>query len=126
MPHLRELEARWLKTRRVSRTYDYITTPKSSGYRGIHLIVHYDDTSVEVQLRTVVQHEWSVSVERVGGRIGEDLKGSRGPKEVLDFFSLAATAMEIEERGRPVPQDLSGAVRAARVRAWPFMKKGAP
>ena len=110
------------KKGRVVKPYDYIATPKSDGYRALHVVVQYDDQHgqrhrVEVQIRTEVQHEWAVVVERVGGRIGEDLKGGLGPPEMLRFLQLASQAMALEEAGETVPPDLLAEVRQARARA---------
>src|SRR5690606_12295679 len=48
--------------------YDYISSPKSTGYRGVHYVYGYAPSSasnehlkglkVEVQLRTDTQHAW--------------------------------------------------------------------
>ena len=108
---------------RVLRIYDYIARPKPSGYRGVHVIVGYRGFLVEVQLRTEVQHEWSIAVERVGGRIREDLKGGRGPQPVLKFFQLVSKAMALEEANNPVPRDLIQAVKEARQVAEPLMRR---
>jgi hypothetical protein len=62
-------------------------------------------------------------VERVGGRIGEDLKGGLGPPEVLKFLRLASRAMELEESGEVVPRDLLGELRQARAQADMLMKR---
>jgi hypothetical protein len=82
-----------------------------------------DERRVEVQLRTEVQHEWAVVVERVGGRIGEDLKGGLGPPEVLEFLRLASRAIELEESGVAVPRDLLAELRQARARADMLIKR---
>jgi putative GTP pyrophosphokinase len=129
---LKEVEAirnrwrRWSHRERpgntLKREYDYIAEPKSSGYRGVHVIVTYHERLVEVQLRTAVQHEWATTIERVGGRIEQDLKGGRGPREVLEFFEYASRAMRIEEAGAVVPRNLVDAVKAARRRAEPFLR----
>jgi ppGpp synthetase/RelA/SpoT-type nucleotidyltranferase len=118
-----QLRERLIRTGRVRREYGYITQPKASGYRALHEIVTYDDRRVEVQLRTEVQHEWAITIERVGGRIGEDLKGSHGPDEVLRFFELVSEAMALEEDGRQPSEDLLAAIRAARQRAEPFLMR---
>lgn len=56
------------------KVYDYITEPKSTGYRGIHRVYKsYDNREkhewkgfkIEVQLRTSLQHLWATSVEIV-------------------------------------------------------------
>ncbi len=35
---------------------DYVTNPRSSGYRGVHVWTRYDGRRIEVQLRTEMQH----------------------------------------------------------------------
>jgi hypothetical protein len=67
--------------------------------------------------RTQVQHEWAITVERVGGRIGADLKSGHGPQEVLGFFEEASRAMAIEESGGTPSEALVSEVRRLRSRA---------
>jgi ppGpp synthetase/RelA/SpoT-type nucleotidyltranferase len=107
----------------VEKEYDYVENPKISGYRAYHLVVSNGERRVEVQLRTEVQHEWAVTVERVGGRTRDDLKGGSGPSEVLDFFRLVSIAMGMEEQDQVVPRELIDAVKAARRAAEPLMKR---
>jgi len=38
---------RWGRRRRVADVYDYISEPAASGYRGVHVIVVYDDRLIE-------------------------------------------------------------------------------
>lgn len=58
---IRRVEAR-LKSRRPVVGYsDYITRPRSSGYRGVHVVVEYGGRCVEVQLRTRVMHAWATA-----------------------------------------------------------------
>ena len=97
---------RWRRRKgRVLRTYDYLSTPKPSGYRGIHLVVQYDGYPVEVQLRTQFQHAWGISIERVGPLIGHDLKSGHGPDEVLHLYRVfgdllaAAEGLPVEDVG---------------------------
>lgn len=50
---------------------DYISTPKESGYRSLHLKYKnknkyrpdYDGLQIEIQLRTKLQHIWATAVE---------------------------------------------------------------
>lgn len=82
-----------------NRIKDYIANPAPSGYRGIHVILERDDRLIEVQLRTPIQHEWAIAVERMGSRHGFDLKSGKGPQELLRFFQVASEGMALEERG---------------------------
>ena len=53
--------------------YDYISSPKKTGYRGIHDVFaykvsgssgeHYNGLKVEIQYRTKVQHAWATALE---------------------------------------------------------------
>lgn len=65
------------------KVYDYIAHPKFTGYRGIHLVFksfnnveshQWKGFSVEVQLRTRLQHLWATTVEIVDIIEQENLK----------------------------------------------------
>lgn len=83
---VRRVHRRWHRTGTVVDERNYIDRPKASGYRGVHVIVEYDNFPTEVQLRTQLQHAWGVSIERVGPRIGHDLKSGEGPPEILELY----------------------------------------
>lgn len=69
--------------------YDYIKSPKFSGYRGVHDVYTYDVNSkqglhlkglyIELQYRTLAQHAWATCVEIVGHITDNQPKFSRGP-----------------------------------------------
>lgn len=89
------------------RAKDYIEDPKDSGYRGIHLIYKYHNEkiseshglSIEVQIRTRLQHAWATAVETMGTFLGNSLKSSDGPQEILDFFKITSSAFaHIEDK----------------------------
>ncbi|MTI62919.1 RelA/SpoT domain-containing protein [Methylophaga sp.] len=90
----------------LRRQRDYIKKPKESGYRGIHLVYRYNGIktafkahSVELQIRSKVQHAWATAVEVVGTFTGQALKASQGQNEWLEFFKLASIAFaDIETR----------------------------
>jgi Region found in RelA / SpoT proteins len=90
---------------------DYIASPKTSGYRSIHLIYRYknarapeyDGLLLELQLRTKLQHAWATAVETMGTFLNHPLKASEGPEEWLNFFSLAGSAFAHLEKTSPVP-----------------------
>ncbi len=90
---------------------DYIENPKSSGYRGIHLVYRYNSDKkkiynglkIEIQIRTHYQHAWATAVETVGTFVREALKSSWGSEEWLRFFALMGSAIALRERGQMVP-----------------------
>jgi len=93
------------------RCNDYISEPKDSGYRGVHLIYRYysdrNDTynrlKIELQIRTGLQHAWATAVEIIGTFISQSLKSSQGEEEWLRFFALMGSAIALRERAAPVP-----------------------
>jgi hypothetical protein len=85
---------------KIADVYNYIDTPKASGYRAMHVVVVRDDRLIEIQLRTPGQHQWAVAVERIAPRIGASVKDGEGPPELLAFFALAARGIALEEAGR--------------------------
>lgn len=108
MSKARDLESNYRKTNFAHQlTYekDYITHPKDSGYRSIHLVykysknanIAYDGLSVELQIRTRLQHAWATAVETMGTAMDYALKSSLGPKEYLDFFSIVSSAFSFSE-----------------------------
>ncbi len=84
---------------------DYITNPKASGYRGIHLVYKFQSQAkpefnkllLEVQLRTEAQHAWATAVETVGAVLGQALKASQGEAMWLAYFQVASLALEYSE-----------------------------
>lgn len=90
---------------------DYISNPKASGYRGVHLVYQYVSESnqqfknilLEIQIRTLLQHLWATSVETVGVFVQRSLKSSQGPDTWLDFFKIVSSLFAMEEQCCPVP-----------------------
>ena len=121
---IRRVERRLKKNRTPIRVSDYIASPRESGYRGVHVVVCYDERAIEVQLRTRVMHEWAIAVERFSGRIGQDLKSGRGPEPVLNWLEAVSEAMAIEEGGEDVSTDLLGRIEMLRGEAVPFLQGG--
>jgi ppGpp synthetase/RelA/SpoT-type nucleotidyltranferase len=84
---------------------DYINYPKDSGYRSVHMIFRCKNGfSIELQIRTKVQHAWATAVETMGTFLDHSLKSSEGPEEWLKFFSLASSAFSITESTPRVPE----------------------
>ena len=86
--------------------HDYISHPRSSGYRGKHVILRYDDLEcghrlfVEVQLRTELQHAWATAVEMHDVAVKTRLKFNEIDNPAGRFFRKAALLIaQIEQRG---------------------------
>lgn len=95
--------------------YDYIKSPKETGYRGVHDVYEYDVNSdigksltglcVEIQYRTLVQHAWSTAVEVIGFITESQPKFQKGDKRYEEAMALAAEvlARAYEDRRGPFP-----------------------
>lgn len=94
-------------------TKDYISFPKSDGYRGIHLIysyksdkankMKYNGLLVEVQMRTKLQHIWATAVETVDFFTRQAIKSSEGSPDWMEFFRLVSSAFARIESCPTVP-----------------------
>lgn len=92
---------------------DYITYPKQSGYRCIHLIYKYNATKeqfksffVELQLRSQIQHAWATAVEVVDLFTKQALKASYGEEIWKDFFRYVSAEFARLEKA-PIEESLS-------------------
>ncbi len=84
---------------------DYINYPKSSGYRSVHQIFKCENGfSIELQIRTQIQHAWATAIETMGTFLDHSLKSSEGPDKWLSFFALASSAFAILESTPRIPQ----------------------
>jgi hypothetical protein len=100
----------------LDRVKDYITNPKPSGYRGVHLIYKFNSNDprtnewngrcVEIQIRSVYQHLWATAVEIVGMMTHQALKSSNGSVAWLEFFKFVSEAFSILDQKKLVPDEL--------------------
>lgn len=89
--------------RNTTDKYDYIQTPKNTGYRGIHDVYTYDVNSIagksstglyiEIQYRTLVQHAWATAVEVVGFITASQPKFQKGDKRYEYAMALASEVL---------------------------------
>lgn len=109
MQKVREIETAYKKGTRVFSIVnggkDYINYPKDSGYRSVHMIFKCKNGfSIELQIRTIIQHAWATAVETMGTFLDDSLKSSEGPEDWLNFFSLASSAFAILESTPRAPE----------------------
>lgn len=86
--------------------YDYITKPKSDGYRSIHLVYGYhgakhpklDGLLVEIQIRTRLQHAWATAVETLGVIEHSAFKSGVGDESFKRFFKLSSALLSLDEK----------------------------
>lgn len=91
---------------------DYLTRPKRSGYRGIHLIYAYagdarsiyNGMKIEIQIRSGLQHAWATAVETVATFTAQSLKASLGDADWLRFFALMSAELAAREGCPLVPR----------------------
>jgi hypothetical protein len=92
---------------RIQRENDYIAEPKVGGYRSHHLVLkfcgkgehaQFSRQTIELQLRTRLQHSWATAVEAVGLVRNEDLKGGIGNPRWLRFFNVIAAEFAYAEQ----------------------------
>jgi hypothetical protein len=90
---------------------DYLTSPRNTGYRGIHLIYacnsgrkpEYNGLKIEIQLRSRQQHAWATAVETVDAFTSKGLKDGSGDVGWQRFFALMSAFIASKERCNPVP-----------------------
>lgn len=111
---VRKLEENYKNSRfkhTLVNEFDYVSSPKESGYRGVHLVYRYQSEAlpsyngllVELQIRTKLQHIWATAVETAGTFLNQSLKSSQGEEEWLNFFSLVGSAFAHIEKSPLVP-----------------------
>lgn len=106
------------KRRNEANKYDYIKSPKPTGYRGIHDVYEYNVNSevgkplaglyLEIQYRTLVQHAWATAVEVIGFITESQPKFRQGDDRYERAMALASEilARAYESAKGPFP-DLS-------------------
>ena len=91
------------------RSYNYVDEPKESGYRSVHYVYkyssgeeRYDGNSIELQVRTKMQHAWAMAVETASLISQTTLKADiQDNSEWRGFFKLVSALFARDER-KPV------------------------
>lgn len=104
------------KRRNDDDKYDYIKTPKLTGYRGIHDVYSYDVNSdngrnlkgllLEIQYRTLIQHSWATAVEVIGFITESQPKFQEGDNRYQIAMALASEILSryFEKQFGPCPE----------------------
>jgi hypothetical protein len=101
-------------TRNIFKENDYVSNPKSDGYRCVHLVYkfhpesthdspYFNNMRVELQFRSELQHLWATGVEIVDTFTEEALKFGRGGNDWRRFFALMSTDLAMREQMPLVP-----------------------
>ena len=97
---------RLIKTLKKERLFelrnDYIRNLKEDGYKSIHLIGKFKNfegelRSIELQIRTKVQHSWATAVEIVDLFTNQSLKSNSGKTIWKDFFKYTSHQFSLLE-----------------------------
>ena len=107
LDHVQIVRRRLQKTWTITKTRDYIATPKASGYRALHLIVRRSGYAIEVQLRTSLQDAWANQVEDDGRQIGLGLKFGAGTAVINDYYVTMSDVFAHLDRNDPIPDELA-------------------
>lgn len=85
------------------RSKDYLKKPKDDGYRSYHIIGRFrdefgDTRSIEVQIRTLIQHYWATALEIVDIFTGQALKSNQGEEQWRTFFRLVSEQFAVMDK----------------------------
>lgn len=109
---VRRLEAKIIDLRPVTKHRDYISMPRASGYRAVHVIAQFKDRNIEIQLRTGFQHDWAIIVEKMSNLVGVNLKGD-GSHQLQQVMRLVSERIALVESGTDVDTERLNELREA-------------
>jgi ppGpp synthetase/RelA/SpoT-type nucleotidyltranferase len=71
-----------------------------TGYRAVHRIVTYEGVTLEIQIRSRIQHYWAENIEKTSVIYGHQLKEEQGHKDVISYFKALSDIFFDVELGR--------------------------
>ncbi len=71
-----------------------------TGYRSLHVIIERENRTIELQIRSRVQHYWAESIERTSVIYGHHLKEMEGDPIVIGYFKVLSDIFFDLEAGR--------------------------
>ena len=82
----------------VLKEYDYLKEPQEDGYKSLHLFLKHDcdDKIIEVQLRSLENHNWATLVEITDLLYDSKLKEYGENKELLRFHLLLSDVKTLD------------------------------
>ena len=88
----------------VSRAFTKVTIvdrrpSPTYGYRAVHVIVEVLDRTVEIQVRTMLQHTWAELSEKLSDLVDPAIKYGGGPAHVKDLLLRSSSALGLVEEG---------------------------
>lgn len=116
---VRRLRKNW--NRSITRHRDYVSQPKSDGYRAHHLIVERKGCKIEVQIRTKMQDFWANTVEYDSRVVHLDLKSGVGPDDVQEYYRAMSKFLAHGELGTEPPPELRDQLVDLYARVAPFL-----
>lgn len=85
----------------IVRTTDYREKGRDdTGYRALHIMLERDGRSLELQVRSRIQHYWAESIERTSVIYGYHLKEKEGDPEIIEYFKVLSDVFYEIEAGR--------------------------
>lgn len=116
---VRRLRKNW--NRSITRHRDYVSRPKSDGYRAHHLFVERKGYKIEVQIRTKMQDFWANTVEYDSRVVQLDLKSGVGPDDVQEYYRAMSEFLAFQEAGTEPPSELRDQLVDLYARVAPFL-----
>jgi len=85
----------------IKRTVDYRKKGRDdSGYRAAHIIMEKDGVSLELQIRSRIQHYWAELIERTSVIYGYVIKELEGDDRVIKYFKELSNLFYLIETGQ--------------------------
>lgn len=83
------------------RTTDHREKGKDvTGYRALHKIISRDGVTLEIQVRSRIQHYWAENIEKTSVISQTHLKEGEGAPEILEYFKTLSDIFYEVENGR--------------------------
>jgi ppGpp synthetase/RelA/SpoT-type nucleotidyltranferase len=80
----------------------------SHGYRAMHVIVEHDGCTIEIQVRTRLQHDWAELCERLADTYGLELKYGDGPTFIIKMLGGLSSVIASHEGTETLLLDYPG------------------